>query len=214
LILEAGQKIVFIGDSITDCSRRDAEAPFGNGYVNLVRSFVTARYPGLGLRWENRGIGGDTVRHLEARWDQDVIDERPDWLSVKIGINDVWRAFGTNAHEAVPIQEYEETYRRLLRRAVDETGCRLIVAEPYIIEANRTDPMRQQMDVFGRVARTLAEEFGAINVRTQEAFDVALATTTPSDWADDRVHANLPGHAVIAIAFLEALDFWMESGNG
>ncbi len=211
MILETGQKIVFIGDSITDCGRRDAEAPFGNGYVNLVRSLVTARHPELGLHWVNRGVGGDTVRDLEARWDQDAIGERPDWLSVKIGINDVWRAFGTNAHEAVPIEEYESTYRRLLRRAVDETGCRLIVAEPYIIEAERSDPMRQQMDAFGRVARKLADECGAISVRTQEAFDVALTTTSSSDWADDRVHPHLPGHAIIALAFLKALDVRLES---
>lgn len=211
MIFETGQKVVFIGDSITDAGRRDAEAPYGNGYMNLVRSFVTARYPELGLRWENRGIGGDTVRHLDARWDEDVIGEEPDWLAVKIGINDVWRAFGTNAHEAVPIDEYEETYRRLLRRAVDETGTRLILAEPYIIEANRSDPTRIQMDAFGQVAQKLAGEFGAISVHTQEAFDIALATTSPSDWAGDRVHPTLPGHAVIAIAFLKALDFEISS---
>lgn len=205
MMFEKGQKVVFIGDSITDCGRRDAEAPYGNGYMSLVRSLVTARYPELGLHWENRGIGGDTVRHLDARWQQDVIAEQPDWLSVKIGINDVWRAFGTNAHEAVPIEEYEETYRRLLRQAVDTTGCRLIVAEPYIIEPDHADPMRLQMDAFGKVARKLGGEFGAVNVRTQEAFDTVLATTSPHEWADDRVHPGQPGHAVIAIAFLRAL---------
>ncbi|MBA2247312.1 MAG: SGNH/GDSL hydrolase family protein [Chloroflexia bacterium] len=207
MMFEQGQKVVFIGDSITDCGRRDAEAPYGNGYVSLVRSFVTAGYPKLGLRWENRGVGGDTVRDLDARWEHDVIAEQPDWLSVKIGINDVWRAFGTNAHEAVPIAEYEETYRRLLRRAVDVTGCRLIVAEPYVIEPDRADPMRVQMDAFGRVARKLAIEFGAVNVRTQEAFDAVLSTTSPHDWADDRVHPSQPGHAVIATAYLKALGF-------
>ena len=209
MMFEKGQKVVFIGDSITDCGRRDAEAPYGNGYVSLVRSFVTARYPELGLHWENRGIGGDTVRNLDARWDRDVVAERPDWLSVKIGINDVWRAFGTNAHEAVPIDEYAETYRRLLKRAIDETGCRLVVAEPYVIEPDRSDPMRVQMEAFGQVARKLASEFGAVYVRTQDAFDAVLTTTVPLDWAHDRVHPNQPGHAVIAIAFLKALQFDM-----
>ena len=150
------------------------------------------------------------MRHLAARRDRDVMIERQVWLSIKIGINDLWRAFGTNAHEAVPIDEYEATYRRLLQRAVDEMGCGLIVAEPYIIEPDQSDPMRTQMDAFGQVARRLADEFGAVNVRTQEAFDAALTATSPSDWADDRVHPNLPGHAVIALAFLKALDFRME----
>jgi lysophospholipase L1-like esterase len=207
VIFEARQKVLFIGDSITDCGRRDAAVPYGNGYMNLVRCFVIARYPELGLTFENRGVGGDTVRHLDDRWRRDVIEERPDWLSVKIGINDVWRTFGVNAHEAVPIDEYERTYRRLLQQAVDETGCRLIIAEPYVIEPDRSDPMRQHMDQYGRVARALATEFKAVNVRTQEAFDVALESTSPADWADDRVHPNLSGHAVIAQAFLRAIDF-------
>jgi lysophospholipase L1-like esterase len=207
MLFEQGQKIVFIGDSITDAGRRDAFSPYGAGYMSLVRALVLARYPELHLRFENRGIGGDTVRHLDARWETDVIAERPDWLSVKIGINDVWRSYGANAHEAVPIDEYEETYRRLLRRAVDETGCRLIIADPYMIEPDRTNPMRAQMDAYGEVARRLAGEFGAVHVATQAAIDTALASSVPDDWADDQVHPNLEGHAVIALAFLRAIEW-------
>jgi len=207
VIFEQGQKILFIGDSITDCGRRDANAPYGNGYVSLVRAFVTARYPERALRWENRGIGGNTVRHLAERWEQDVIAEQPDWLSVKIGINDVWRTFDSGGNGAVPIDEYETTLRSLLQQAVDSTNCKLIVAEPYIIDADRSNPMRAMMDDYGQVARKLAAEFGAINIRTQEAFDATLATTTPEDWADDKIHPNLPGHAVIALAFLRAIGF-------
>lgn len=207
MIFGSGQKVLFIGDSITDCGRRESAAPFGSGYVSLVRAFAIARYPELGLDFVNRGVGGDTVRHLDRRWREDVLDQRPNWLSVKIGINDVWRSFGDNADEAVPIDEYEQTYRRLLGSAVQETGCRLIVAEPYVIEPDRAEPMRKRMDHYGEVARAIAGEFGAVNVRTQDAFDVALESTSPSDWAEDRVHPNLAGHAVIAQAFLRAIGF-------
>jgi lysophospholipase L1-like esterase len=89
--------------------------------------------------------------------------------------------------------------------AVERTGCRLIVAEPYVIESDQTNPMRVQMDAYGQVARSLAAEFGAVNIRTQEAFDLALETTTPDAWAADRIHPNLAGHAVIANAFLRAI---------
>lgn len=207
MLFEQGQKVVFIGDSITDCGRRDADAPYGAGYVSLVRAFTIARYPELALRFENRGIGGDTVRHLEARWQADVLDERPDWLSVKIGINDVWRTFDSAGAGAVSIKDYESVYRQLLTSAVAQTGCRLIIAEPYVIEPDQADPMRAAMDRYGAVARRLGAEFGAVTVRTQAAFDVALASTTPTDWADDRVHPNLAGHAVIAEAFLRAIDW-------
>jgi lysophospholipase L1-like esterase len=210
MIFEAGQRIVFIGDSITDCDRRGAAAPYGDGYVDLVRSLVTARHPELGLTWVNRGVGGDTVRDLAARWADDAIGTAPDWLSVMIGINDIWRAFGSQPDQGVPIDEYASTLRALLREAVDRTGCRLIVAEPYFIEPDRTEPQRAQTDRYCLVARKIAAEFGAVNVRTQDAFDDVLRSTAPADWAGDRVHPNHPGHAVIAQAFLRALKFSLD----
>ncbi|MGN6484134.1 MAG: GDSL-type esterase/lipase family protein, partial [Thermomicrobiales bacterium] len=142
---ERGQKILFIGDSITDCGRRDANAPYGNGYMSLVRAFVDARYPELGLTWVNRGIGGNTTEHLLARWEEDAIAEQPDWLSVMIGINDVWRTFDSKGTGAVSIEAYEANLRSLLQQVTDRTRARLIVADPFDIDPDRADPMRAMM---------------------------------------------------------------------
>lgn len=202
--LAPGQRLVFIGDSITDCGRRDVARPFGDGYVNLLHSFVTAWQPELRLTWFNRGVGGDTVRDLRARWQSDVLDLRPDWLSVKIGINDVWRMFDGRAEEGVPIDEYESTLRALLRASVDRTGCRLILAQPYVIEPDRDEPQRAMTDQYSGVVDKLAAEFGAVLIRTQDAFDRVLANTRSTEWAGDRIHPNLAGHAVIAQEFLAA----------
>ena len=198
------QRLVFIGDSITDAGRRDAAPPLGSGYVGIVAGFLAAQYPDHHLSVINRGIGGDTVRHLAARWQADAIGPRPDWLAVGIGINDVWRTFGDNTHEAVPLPEYRDTLFTLLTRARDDTGCRLIVIEPYLIESDRADAMRARMDEYGQAARAVAQALDAVEVHTQDAFDTVLATTTPADWAADRVHPNVAGHAVIAHAFLRA----------
>src|SRR5512139_2711418 len=104
LIFQAGQRVLFIGDSITDCDRRFLAAPYGDGYMNLVRAFVTARHPQVRLTWLNRGVSGDTVRDLARRWEHDVLALQPDWLSVLIGINDIWRGYEPElAHDAVPI---------------------------------------------------------------------------------------------------------------
>ncbi|MFC0508826.1 SGNH/GDSL hydrolase family protein [Micromonospora costi] len=206
MILRAGQRIVFMGDSITDCGRRDVAAPYGNGYVSLVRAFVTARHPDLDLHWVNRGVSGDTVRHLAARWERDAVGEHPDWLSVMIGINDIWRRYRGPEAEAVPIDEYERTLRALLTRAVEATGCRLILGDPYLIEPDRAEPQRADADRYAAVVAALAVEFGAVHVPTQAAVDRALAVSPPGKWADDRVHPNLPGHALLADAFLAALD--------
>ena len=139
LIFGPDQKLLFIGDSITDCGRRGnadgtgPHAPYGNGYVHLVRAFLLARYGELGLEIVNRGISGNTVRDLDRRWEQDVIAEQPDWLSVKIGINDVWRLIANRMDDHVPLEEYEATLRRLLDRTKAATKARLILMEPYVI---------------------------------------------------------------------------------
>lgn len=207
-VFQPGQKLVFIGDSITDAGRRtEAYAPYGRGYVFFVYSFLHARYPELGLTVVNQGIGGNTIRDLKARWERDVIAEQPDWLSVKIGINDVWRRVAGRLDEAVPLDEYVATYRALLEETRRRTAARLILMEPYVIEPDRSDPFRSLMDRYVEAVDALAEEFGAILVRTQAAFDEALARQPAPFWAPDRVHPGGPGHAVIARVFLRAVGY-------
>jgi lysophospholipase L1-like esterase len=206
LLFKDGQHILLIGDSITDCGRREEHAPYGDGYVSLLRAFTMARHPGARLSWTNRGNSGNTVRHLAERWDADAIAPRPDWLSVMIGINDVWRAFDGHPHNAVPLDEFTDTLRGLLRRAVEETGCRLILADPYIIEPDRDEPQRATSDRYVAAVGALAEEFDAVHVATQRVFDLALQSSRPEDWSHDRIHPNHAGHALIADAFLAALE--------
>jgi lysophospholipase L1-like esterase len=207
MIFEHGNKVVFIGDSITDAGRRTDPLGVGNGYVNLVRSLVLARYPDLGLTIVNRGIGGNTTRHLRERWRADVIAEAPDWLSVKIGINDVWRTYDSDGVGAVPIDEFERLYRELLSEAVGAHSTQLILADPYIIDLDQGNPMRRQIDEYCAVVSRIADDFGAIHVHTQAAFDRVLQSTTPEDWAADKIHPGTPGHAVIALEFLKAIGF-------
>lgn len=206
MIFQSDQKIVFAGDSITDCGRRDRARFLGNGYVAHLHDFVTAQYPALRLNWINRGVSGDTVRDLAARWDRDVLAERPNWVSIMIGINDVWRAFGNNTFEAVPLPEYERTLRELLEQA-RARGARLIMMTPYMIEADRHQLMRRQMDWYSEAVRRLARELEAVLVDTQAAFDHVLRDSTPHDWADDQIHPDSAGHAVIALAWLRAVGF-------
>jgi lysophospholipase L1-like esterase len=208
MLLESSQKVLFIGDSITDSDCRGTAAPYGNGYVNLVANMLLARYPERQLSFVNKGVSRNNVRDMAARWEQDAIAERPGWVSIHIGINDVWRHFAGEKSEAVPIAEYTQILRRLIQRTREATGARLVLMEPYMIEPNRSLPMRGLMDVYTGSVGLLAAEFGAVLVRLQAAWDAVLPVTSPWVWAGpDQIHPNPAGHALIALTWLKAVGF-------
>ena len=100
------ERWVFIGDSITDTGRREDPAGHGDGYVSRIREQLLVSDPACTTEILNRGVSGDTVRQLRQRWQSDVTALRPDLLSVKIGVNDVWRSFDGAPEQAVNADEY------------------------------------------------------------------------------------------------------------
>lgn len=208
-LFQDGQQVVFIGDSITDCGRRGEAAPFGGGYVKAAIDMVTARYPERRIHYVNTGIGGNTVADLHARWDADVIAHRPDWLSVKIGINDLHRSLD-DTPQAIPPDRYEALYREILSRARQETAARLILIDPFYISTatdGREGEVLKRLRGYLEVVHRLAGEFDAINVRTHEAFQEQLCYRPASDFCPEPVHPNASGHVVIAHALLSTLNW-------
>lgn len=202
------QTLLFIGDSITDCGRgypvgqRDG---LGEGYVAVVNALLAATQPQRRIRVLNTGISGNRVTDLAARWQTDVLDLRPNWLSVMIGINDVWRQFDDALNpQQVDIDRYEAVYRQLLTQTRPMLSG-LVLMTPFFIEANKTDPMRAMMDQYGRVVARLAKAFDAVFVDTQAAFDAYLAHRPTQSLCGDRVHPNKTGHTLLAMAFLKAV---------
>ncbi len=211
--IHAHSKLVMIGNSITDCDRarpvgKGAFGATGQGYVSLVEALLGARYPALGIDVVNMGVSGNTVRDLKARWQGDVLDLQPNWLSIKIGINDVWRQFDTplKLKRHVPLPEYERTLNDLVC-AVAPLLKGLVLMTPYLIEANRADPMRAMMDEYSDVVRGLARRYGAHLADTQAAFDEVLTHVHPMSLAWDRIHPNRIGHMILARTFLNAVGY-------
>jgi lysophospholipase L1-like esterase len=211
--IQPNTKLLMIGDSITDCGRARpiAEAggeALGTGYVSLINACLTATSPQACIRIVNMGVSGNTVRDLAARWSSDVVALHPDWLSIMIGINVVWRQFDTRLQieEHIGLDEYAQTLETLIRTTRPQLKG-LVLMTPCFIELNRADPMRAKMDEYGAVVRELAERYQAILVDTQAAFDGVLAELHPMALAGDRIHPNLTGHMILVRAFLKAVDY-------
>lgn len=213
MLISENSKLVMIGDSITDCDRA---RPLGEGlfsgigksYVGLVSGLLQASYPERRIRVLNMGTSGNTVRDLKERWLKDVINLKPDWLSIMIGTNDVWRQFDlpliTEGHVYLP--EYAETLEELVAGTLPKLKG-MVLMTPFFMESNRNDAMRVMMDEYGKTVRKLAEKYNTVFVDTQAAFDRILKYCYPASIGWDRVHPNIEGHMVIARAFLNAIGY-------
>jgi lysophospholipase L1-like esterase len=206
-------KLVMIGDSITDCGRA---RPFGEGlfdaigkgYVAQVEALLSSIYPHKLIRVINMGSSGNTVRDLKERWQTDVLDLKPDWVSILIGINDVWRQFDTPHIRESHV--YLDEYKRTLNELVQQTKPHLkglVLMTPFYMEPNPSDPMRATMDAYGHAVKTIAQANEAIFVDTQAAFAPVLEQIYPATLGWDRVHPSMVGHMTITRAFLNAIDF-------
>lgn len=203
--IPADSTLLFIGDSITDCEREFTGGGLGNGYVSIIAEEFRRAWPPLEVRILNRGISGNQVADLEARWDDDVLAHQPDWLSVMIGINDAWQQYECALEtKEEAIGKFDRVYRSLLERVRPRLQG-LILMTPYFLEANPDDPVRRLMDAYGREVKKLAGEFDAVLVDVQAAFDEYMETASGLSLAADRVHPNSTGHQIIARTFMEAV---------
>jgi lysophospholipase L1-like esterase len=210
--IETGNKLLFIGDSITDCGRTrpysEGATNIGTGYVSYVEALIGATYPERKIRIVNTGNSGNTVRDLAARWDVDVLEQKPDWLSIMIGTNDVWRQFDTprNTDGHVLPDAYAKTLDMLVAKTLP-TVKGMILMTPFYIESIKTDAMRTRMDEYGAIVKATAAKHNTIFVDTQAGFDAYTAHLYSASMAWDRVHPNSMGHMIIAKAFLKAVGF-------
>jgi lysophospholipase L1-like esterase len=212
-MMAANTCILFQGDSITDAGRdrgktapNDAEA-MGNGYAYLAMARLLADFPRSGLRVFNRGISGNRVPDITARWSADCLSLQPDVLSILIGINDLWHKM--EGRYSGSVRDYEQGYRALLqetRRALPQV--RLVVGEPFALRCGAvTERWFPEFEERRQVAVALAREAGAVLVPFQSAFDrVIVEGTAPEYWAADGVHPTPQGHQLMADTWLAVVE--------
>lgn len=204
--LHPGTRILFTGDSITDCGRREpGSSPLGGGYVRMIAEELAARAPGLTI--VNTGISGNRVVDLQARWQPDCLDHRPDVVSIMVGINDTWRRYDSN--DPTDVDAFEAGYRRLLTRlrpaGPENTGPapRLVLMEPFLVPVTDAQhAWREDLDPKIQVVRMLAAEFGATLLHTDAVMTSAADRLGAAAVAADGVHPTEAGHRVLADAWL------------
>lgn len=209
--LKSGSVILFQGDSITDAGRdrksngANNPAGFGRGYPFLLGSELLCDYPAANLQIYNRGISGNKVPDLAARWQEDAIALKPTVLSILIGVNDIWHKL--NGNSAGTVEQYESGYRELLQSTLKALpDVRIVICEPFVLRCGAVnDKWFPEFDQRRAAAKKVADELKLTFVPFQTMFDEAVRKAPPQYWAGDGVHPTLAGHALMAKTWREVV---------
>jgi len=206
--------VLFQGDSITDGNRSrntDWNHVLGHGYPFIISSRLWYDNPTSGLHFYNRGISGNKVSDLLARWQVDALDLQPDLLSILVGVNDLNAMVSGNHDIKNSMSDFETNYRQLLditQKRLPST--RLVICEPFILPVGQVkDDWQQwsagikQMQV---ICRRLASAIGATYVELQNPFDQACKKASPEFWIWDGIHPMPAGHELIARQWIDAVN--------
>ncbi|HLO97755.1 MAG TPA: SGNH/GDSL hydrolase family protein [Fimbriimonas sp.] len=206
LRLPAKSKILFQGDSITDMNRgrdNDPNHLLGHSYAFLIAARASASNPELGQIFVNRGVSGDRIANLAARWKTDALDLNPDVLSILVGINDILA--GTS------IVDFERDYDALLSETKRKLPkVQLVVCEPFGLATGwRKDTWPEsatRLRAMQKVVRELARKHKTIFVPLQSVFEGAAKRAAPDYWIWDSIHPTYAGQQLIA-------DEWLSVAN-
>ena len=202
--LAVGTRILFQGDSITD-ARRDRKADkandangLGNGYPFFAAGEMLRDHAGLKLEIFNRGISGNKVPDLEARWQTDCLDLQPNVLSILIGVNDIWHKL--NGNYSGSVEDYATGFRKLIEHTRSKLpDTRIVICEPFVLKCGAvSDKWFPEFDERREAAVKLAAELKLTLVPFQQMFNRAVEHSPPDYWASDGVHPTLAGHALMA----------------
>ena len=198
--------ILFQGDSITDAGRsREDDINIGYGYPSLVRTALSCDYPNQ-CEIYNRGISGNRVVDLYARIKSDIINIKPDVMSILIGVNDVWHELAVQ--NGVDADKYFKIYSMLIEEVKEALpDIKIVIMEPFVLKASATEP---QWELFysevrkrAEKAKEIAEKFNLTFIPLQDKFDEA-AKKAPNDyWLVDGVHPTTAGHELIKREWLK-----------
>jgi lysophospholipase L1-like esterase len=203
------KRILFQGDSITDCGRsRDNDSNKGKGYATNAMGKLNYRNPGE-YEFFNRGIGGNRVTDLYARIKADIINLKPDYMSILIGVNDVWHE--VKRQDGVSAEKYEKIYDMLISEVLEALpDIKIMIMEPFVLKSSET---QEHWEVFtaevakrAAAAKRIAEKYGFVYVPLQEKFDEMVEKQPEPYWTMEGVHPTEAGHELITEEWLKGFE--------
>jgi acyl-CoA thioesterase I len=206
LKMEKNDKIVFIGDSITEWGRQGDSEDIGTGYVRFIHDYLVTKYAERRPLILNRGVGGHRIPDLAERWQRDVLEEKPAYVSISIGINDVWRQIDNLEEDQVYPEQFEEIYMDLLNQVREKTNSKIILMEPTIIEEDTESEGNKKLIPYVDTVQKLAEKYNAIHVPTHQAFISYLNAKTGYKVTLDGVHMNSAGNMLMAQTWINEFE--------
>ena len=209
------KRIVFWGDSITDCGRnRNDLYNLGEGYANLIRADLGYRCPGE-YEFMNHGISGNRIVDLYARIKAGFLNWAPDYASILIGVNDTWHEIAYK--NGIATAKFEKLYEMMLDEILEALpDIKLMLIAPFVLEGyntcnteeipDRLERFRVDVAEKAEVTKKMAEKYNLPLIELQPAFDAALERAPAEYWAYDGVHPTVCGHEIIKRLWLETFE--------
>ena len=198
IVVTRGQKIAFLGDSITAAGRRKG------GYCQLVLSALNKQ--GLEVTGVFAGISGHKSNQMLARLEKDVLKHKPDWMTLSCGVNDVW-----HGARGVPLEPYKKNITEIVTRA-QAAGVKVMILTSTMIREDQSNALNQKLLPYNAFLRQLAREkkclLADLNTDMQEALKKFPKDAPKGNkLTRDGVHMNALGNVMMAKGVLKAFGF-------
>ena len=184
-----GQKIAFLGDSITAAGKRPG------GYCQLVLSALKDQ--GIEATPVFAGIGGHKSNQMLARLEKDVLRHKPDWMTLSCGVNDVW-----HGPRGVDLKSYKKNITEIVKHA-QAAGVKVVLLTSTMIREDQSNDLNQKLMPYNEFIKELAKEKKCLLADLNADMQAALKTFPPDapkgkQLTSDGVHMNKAGNIMMA----------------
>ncbi len=201
------KRILFQGDSITDALRqRDNDEYSGSGYATLVKAELGFEFPGE-YEFFNRGIGGNRSVDVYSRIKTDIINLKPDIMSILMGVNDVWHEF--ERENGIDADKYFKIYDMLISEVKEALPhIKIMIMEPFVLKGTDTkekwEEFNKEVKKRAQMSRKISEKYHLPYIELQAGFDKISENIETSYWIYDGVHPTAMGHEYIKREWIKA----------